>query len=191
MQTQQLTEKEINIISQIYQNPQVDQRTIAQNVGLSLGLTNLVIKKLIKTGYIKIKQLNKRKVQYILTAKGFAEKTKKSYNYILKTVNLFKTINSNIQQLILKYLNKGIKKFIILGKSELAQIVENSFKQLSKTKRIDYRIIKNSVDVNKLYKEDTVIFFTDTKKPNGILKDKFQDNFVRVLDYLCDLGISL
>ncbi|MFN3551229.1 MAG: winged helix-turn-helix transcriptional regulator [Endomicrobiia bacterium] len=191
MQTQQLTEKEINIISQIYQNPQVDQRTIAQNVGLSLGLTNLIIKKLIKTGYIKIKQLNKRKVQYILTAKGFAEKTKKSYNYILKTVNLFKTINSNIQQLILKYLNKGIKKFIILGKSELAQIVENSFKQLSKTKRIDYRIIKNSVDVNKLYKEDTVIFFTDTKKPNGILKDKFQDNFVRVLDYLCDLGISL
>lgn len=140
MNIQQLTEKEISIIEEIHRNPEIDQRTIAQNVNLSLGLTNLIIKKLAKTGYIKIKQLNKRKIQYLLTPKGFTEKTKKTYNYIIKTVNQFFYIYEKLKNLIIETTKKGKTTFYILTDDEIYNIFDLIFKTLNikgvKCKRI-------------------------------------------------------
>lgn len=140
MNIQQLTEKEINIIEEIYRNPEIDQRTIAQNVGLSLGLTNLIIKKLAKTGYIKIKQLNKRKIQYLLTPKGFAEKTKKTYNHIIKTANHFFYIYEKLKNLIIKTAKEGKTTFYILADDEIYNIFDLIFKTLN-IKGIKYKRI--------------------------------------------------
>lgn len=126
--TQQLTDKEISIIEEIHKNPEIDQRTIAQNVGLSLGLTNLIIKRLVNTGYIKIKQLNKRKVKYILTPKGFVEKAKKTYNYILKTTSQFFTIYRGLKKLILKLAKNGKYNFLIYTDDEIFELIKFVFK---------------------------------------------------------------
>jgi DNA-binding MarR family transcriptional regulator len=77
-------ERELRIIEEISQNQNLTQRKISHKLGLSLGMTNIILKRLASKGYIKVKGLNRRKVQYILTPKGFAEKTKKSYRYFLK-----------------------------------------------------------------------------------------------------------
>ena len=86
-----LTEKELRIIDRIGDNGgKITQRQIASHTGFSLGLTNLILKKLAKTGYVKVKQLNSKKIHYILTSKGMIEKTQKSYRYIFKTINNIK-----------------------------------------------------------------------------------------------------
>lgn len=136
----QLTEKELNIIEEIYKNSEINQRAIAANIGLSLGLTNLIVKKLAKTGYIKIKQLNKRKIQYILTPKGLAEKTKKTYNYILKTTNHFLDIYTKLKNLILKSAKEGKTTFYILTNDEIYQLLELIFKTLN-IKTLKYKRI--------------------------------------------------
>lgn len=140
METSQLTEKEIDIIEEIHKNPKINQRTLAQNVGLSLGLTNLIIKKLVKTGYIKIKQLNKRKIQYLLTPKGFAEKTKKTYNYILKTTNYFFYIYEKLRQLITNAIKNGKVNFYILADEEIYNLFDLVFKTLN-VRNIKYKKI--------------------------------------------------
>ena len=71
-----ISEKEYAIIREIHKNHIPDQRTLATRTGISLGMTNIIIKKLIKKGYIKAKQLNQKKIQYILTPKGFTEKAR-------------------------------------------------------------------------------------------------------------------
>ncbi len=43
-------------------------------------------KNAIKKGYVKALQLNRRKIQYMLTPKGFSEKAKKSYSYTVRTI---------------------------------------------------------------------------------------------------------
>ena len=83
-----VSEKEFAVINEISNNHLPDQRTIADRAGISLGMTNLIIKRLIGKGYIKAKQLDKRKIQYLITPKGFSEKANKSYNFALKTINL-------------------------------------------------------------------------------------------------------
>jgi len=126
----ELADKEFLIIKQISENPQLNQRTIAQKTGLSLGLVNLIIKKLAKTGYIKIKMLNGKKIEYILTPKGFSEKIKKTYNYVLKTINYFSNATERIKQIILQEHKNGKKEFYILADDEIYKIIEFCFKDL-------------------------------------------------------------
>jgi len=126
-----MDEKEFAVIREISNNYLPDQRTIARKVGISLGITNLIIKRLVRTGYIKIKQLNRKKIQYILTPKGFSEKAKKSYNYTLKTIKQLRAIREGIQELILKEYRNGKTEFIIEGEDDLADITELAFKNLS------------------------------------------------------------
>lgn len=126
----EISEKEFAVIQEISNNNLPDQRTIASKTGISLGLTNLIIQRLVRHGYLKVQQLNKKKIQYLLTPKGFAEKTKKSYNYTLKTVLLFKVVREKIQTLIADRHSKGAGRFVISGNSELADIANLAFNNL-------------------------------------------------------------
>ncbi len=123
MNSSTIGERELRIIEEISQNRNLTQRKISRRLGLSLGITNLILKRLASKGYIKVKGLNRRKVQYIITPKGFTEKTKKSYRYFLKTIHSLREMKKKIQQLILVECKKGETHFIILGEGELADIV--------------------------------------------------------------------
>jgi len=144
----ELADKEFLIIKQISENSQLNQRTIAQKTGLSLGLVNLIIKKLAKTGYIKIKMLNGKKIEYILTPKGFSEKIKKTYNYVLKTINYFSNTTERIKQIILQEHKNGKKEFYILADDEIYKIIEFCFKNLSITD-VKYKRISKIPKVTK------------------------------------------
>ncbi|MHB9155383.1 MAG: hypothetical protein ACYC5N_06790 [Endomicrobiales bacterium] len=126
----EITEKELAVIREISNNHLPDQRTIATRTGQSLGLTNLIIKRLIIKGYIKAKQLNQKKIQYLLTPKGFSEKAKKSYSYALKTVNLVKMMRESLQHLVDEECKKGADYFEICGVGELSNIAELTFKNI-------------------------------------------------------------
>lgn len=126
-----MDEKEFAVIREIANNHQPSQRLIARKLGLSLGLTNLIIKRLVKKGYLKVSQLNARKLQYILTPHGIAEKTKKSYHYTLKTIKSIKNLKDKIQEIILNEYKNGKRKFVIQGNNELATLVEISLRNLN------------------------------------------------------------
>ena len=140
-------ERELKIIEEISQDKNLTQRKISHKLGLSLGMTNLILKRLVNKGYIKVKGLNRRKVQYILTAKGFAEKTKKSYRYFLKTIYSLQEMKKKIQHLVLMEYQKDETHFVILGDGELADIVELSLKGLNKSE-LEYRRISRLEDIN-------------------------------------------
>lgn len=127
-----LTEKEFTVIDRIDANGgEITQRQISQHTGLSLGLTNIILKRLTKTGYIKVTQLTPKKMHYILTRKGLAEKARKSYNYVLKTIKEIKNIQNNIQNLLLNAYRDGNKKIGVLGNNELTEIIKAFSLQLT------------------------------------------------------------
>ena len=170
----ELADKEFLVIKQISQNPQLDQRTIAQKTGISLGLVNMIIKKLVKTGYIKIKMLNGKKIEYILTPKGFSEKIKKTYNYVLKTINYFSTTTEKIKQIILEEYKKGKKEFYILTDNEIYKIIEFCFKDLL-IKDLQYKRISK---MPKIIKPEAIYFIAT---PENILNNS--KNIINLLDY--------
>lgn len=84
---EQAKTKEDEIIVRIAHRPDVTQRQLASETGISLGLTNIILKRLAHKGYLKMKRLNRRNIKYVLTSEGFAHCTRRSYNYVLRTIS--------------------------------------------------------------------------------------------------------
>ena len=70
---------DLNILRKIQNNPEVSQRELAKQLGFSLGKINYCLLALKNKGLIKInnfaKSKNKLNYFYIITPKGFVQKT--------------------------------------------------------------------------------------------------------------------
>lgn len=173
-------DREHIVIEEISRNYDITQRKISKKLGMSLGMTNLILKRLTSKGYIKVKQLSGKKVRYILTPKGFTEKAKKSYRFILKTIDSLKNIKQEIQNLIMKEYGKGEREFVICGVGELATIAEIAFRDLGlKDVRIKY-ISKP----DNLAKNNSVILSVDHTN------HKFKKGYHKFIDILDNISRS-
>ena len=138
-----VNEKELKIIEEISKESNLTQRDISKRTALSLGAVNIIIKRLISRGMVKTKNLNPKKVEYMITPKGFSEKSRKTYDYVLKTINLVSLVKNEIAKIVLDEYNRGRKKFVILGGSSLADIIELALKGFEHKRVHDVSEIKD------------------------------------------------
>lgn len=124
-----LNEREFELVNIVGAQLAASQRELSRQMNLSLGMTNMLLRRLVTKGYIRIKQLNSRKVGYFLTPKGFAEKMRKSVKYTLKTINSIGLIKKQLLDILGVLYTKGHRKFYILGDSDFAELVESSLIQ--------------------------------------------------------------
>ncbi len=101
----------------------VSQRELARRSGLSVGLVNAVLKKLVHTGYVKTGRLDRRSLEYLLTPLGFAQTALRSYHYIINTVRGFRDIQARLHALVARLRDQGCREFFLYGESELAELV--------------------------------------------------------------------
>ncbi len=130
MSKEVLDEREFELINIVGAEIGANQRRLSRLMDLSLGMTNMLIRRLISKGLIRIEQLNKRKVQYLLTPQGFAEKMRKSVNYTLKTINSIGLIKARVQAILLDLHKDGTRDFFIVGKSDLSILIEMVAKEV-------------------------------------------------------------
>jgi DNA-binding MarR family transcriptional regulator len=55
------------------ERPDASQRDIAKAIGMSLGMTNSLLKRFSDKGYLYLKKISQRNIQYILTPAGMNE----------------------------------------------------------------------------------------------------------------------
>ncbi|MCD4781578.1 MAG: winged helix-turn-helix transcriptional regulator [Candidatus Omnitrophica bacterium] len=122
-------EREFEFINIVGGNLGVNQRDLSRQLNLSLGMTNMLIRRLVTKGYIRIQQLDKRKVKYLLTPKGFSEKMRKSMKYTLKTIHSIGIIKDKIRKIIARKYEEGERHFTVLGQSDFALLVEICFRE--------------------------------------------------------------
>jgi DNA-binding MarR family transcriptional regulator len=79
------TSKEFSILSYIDQNSDATQRDLSEHVGVSLGTINILMKRLVKKGLVKIERMQPNSVKYFLTPSGIANKIERTYGYIVRT----------------------------------------------------------------------------------------------------------
>lgn len=128
-----MDEREFELVNILGANLGANQRQLSRLMNLSLGQTNMLIRRLASKGYIRISQLNQKKVQYLLTPKGIREKLDKSIKYTLKTINSISLIKGRIKEIIEQVYTQGQRQFYILGKSDFAVLVEMGIKDLGLT----------------------------------------------------------
>ncbi len=125
-----LDEREFELVNIIGKRLDSNQRDISRQMDMSLGMVNMILRRLIAKGLIRIHQLNKKKVEYILTPKGFSEKMRKSVKYTLNTINAIGLIRSKLRVTLLPLVERGERHFFLLGESDFAALVETVIKDL-------------------------------------------------------------
>ncbi|HXV99233.1 MAG TPA: winged helix-turn-helix transcriptional regulator, partial [Anaerolineae bacterium] len=65
---------DLEILNHIEENPDTTQADLATQLGVAVGSVNWYLKRLITKGYIKVTQMQRRRLRYLLTPKGLAEK---------------------------------------------------------------------------------------------------------------------
>ena len=130
MTPEPLDEREFELINIIGPKLGSNQRELSRQMDLSLGMVNMLIRRLISKGYIRMSQLNKRKVEYILTPKGFTEKMRKSVKYTLKTINSISRIHNRLREFLSELIKAGEKNFTIVGYSDFAMLVERVIREI-------------------------------------------------------------
>lgn len=126
-----LAEKEFLLIQEISRKPTSTQRDLSQNLGLSLGMTNLLIRRLARKGIIKITQLDWKRTQYLLTLKGAVEKTRKAYSYTRYTLRIFRQIQDNIATALTREYRAGRRQFILVAQDELRDLLRETAEYLA------------------------------------------------------------
>ena len=96
-------EESLMLMRVIDVNPQVTQRELSANLGLSLGKINFLLKSMIEKGFIKVdnfkKSNNKIAYLYLLTPHGLEEKTKITYRFLKRKLAEYEKLEKEIRQL--------------------------------------------------------------------------------------------
>ena len=125
-----LAANEFLVIQEIAKIPTHTQRSLSRSVGLSLGATNLIIKRLARKGYIKVAHLDWKRTQYLLTLTGAAEKARKAYHYTLYTMRIFRQIQENITTVLRREYLEGRRDFVLVAEDEVLELLQETIRAM-------------------------------------------------------------
>ena len=118
------SDKETIILEHIYYNNSLKQRELANKAGISLGMTNAILKRLIEKGLIMIKRLNSRNISYVVSPAGIEDIFKRGYRYFKRTIDDVLLYKASIERLVSEAVKNGYKVIVLVGKSDLEFLVE-------------------------------------------------------------------
>jgi len=129
-QLESLGEREYTLIQEIAREPSRTQRELSRSTGLSLGMTNILLKRLVHKGLVKVKHLDWKRTQYLLTVEGMMEKARKSYAYALHTIRQFRVIQKRIHDCVQKEYEAGTRSAYVVAWPETEDAIREAITEL-------------------------------------------------------------
>ena len=127
-------ERDLEILTAIEEGRPLTQRDLAQRLGVALGLTNLYLKRLATRGYIKIvefprKPAARKRLRYLLTPRGLAEKTRLTYEHMAHALALYRRARQTLRVHLASLADRGVKRVALYGAGEAAEIAYLTLKE--------------------------------------------------------------
>lgn len=100
------------------------QRGLAQATGLSLGMTNALVRKLADRGWLKLTRLNAKSFRYALTPEGVNEVARRTVGYFRRASSNASQYRERIENIILGAKARGFSSLILVGSSDIDFLLE-------------------------------------------------------------------
>jgi DNA-binding MarR family transcriptional regulator len=119
--------RDLDILTAIGEGAPLTQRALAERLGVALGLTNLYLKRLAHKGLIKIvafprKPAARKRLQYLLTPKGFAEKSRLTYEHMSYSLQVYRRTRQTLRESLGRLPAAGLKRLALYGTGEAAEL---------------------------------------------------------------------
>lgn len=114
---------DLEILNHIEENPDTTQADLAIQLGVAVGSVNWYLKRLVNKGYIKVTQMQRRRLRYLLTPKGLAEKTHLTASFMQASLHWYRETREASKKLLHEVQQAGYDTVCIEGDGDLAEIV--------------------------------------------------------------------
>jgi DNA-binding MarR family transcriptional regulator len=127
-------QRDLEILTAISEGTSLTQRDLSQRLGVALGLTNLYLKRLATKGLIKITQFPRKpaarkRLRYLLTPKGIAEKTRLTYEHMTYSLHLYRRARATLRESLALLPEVGMKRIALYGTGEPAELAYLALKE--------------------------------------------------------------
>ena len=92
---------ERQILDLLGEERSVTQRSLAADLGIALGLTNLLMRRLVLKGWVRVKHVSPRRIRYLLTPAGVAAKAQLTRQYFLSRVGFYRDCRRHVRDRLL------------------------------------------------------------------------------------------
>ncbi len=121
METQETT-RELTLLEEIESDPDVNQATLATQLGVAVGTVNWHLKRLIEKGYVKVKRAERKKLRYIITPEGIALRARLAVDYVERSFDLYRRTRQRVKDHLATIRRNGQDRVRILGEGDVADI---------------------------------------------------------------------
>ena len=117
----------LTLFNTVESRPEINQRQLARELDVSLGLTNTYFQRVLKKGWIRAQQVKPRRWLYFLTPKGALEKSRLSLSYLHRTLNSFRELKSKGDEHLRILSKKGVRGIHLCGEEDLTEVLSYCF----------------------------------------------------------------
>ncbi len=114
--------RELTLLEQIESDPDVNQATLAQQLGVAVGTVNWHLKRLIAKGAVKVARAERKKLRYIITPEGLALRARLAVNYVENSFSVYRRTRQKVKDNLAKVQKAGYDQVRILGSGDVADI---------------------------------------------------------------------
>ena len=115
-------QRDLQLLTEIESNEVLTQRGLAKRLGIALGLTNLYLKRLVKKGYVKVVNIQKNRIRYLITPQGIAEKSRLTIEYMQYSLQLYSQARGVLRARFGSLAAQGRKRMVFYGVGEAAEL---------------------------------------------------------------------
>lgn len=121
METEETT-RDLSLLEEIESDPDVNQSTLATQLGVAVGTVNWHLKRLIEKGYVKVSRAERKKLRYIITPEGIALRARLAVNYVENSFSLYRKTRQRVKDHVTQIRRAGYDRVRILGEGDVADI---------------------------------------------------------------------
>ena len=125
-----ITFRELRLLEEVGSSSNLSQRKIARQLGIALGVANLLIRSLARKGYIKVTHLGWKRWAYVLTPAGIARKVNLTIAYVQRFIEHYRRIRYLLREDIRNLPLTSDSRVALVGTSELAELAYLALKDI-------------------------------------------------------------
>ena len=123
-------QRDLRILGEVAKGGSLSQRSLSKRAGIALGLTNLYLKRLVRKGYIKLVNVKKNRLLYLITPQGLAEKARLTREYMAYSLQLYREARLSLCACLDGVAETGAKRVVIVGTGEAAELAYLSLQEM-------------------------------------------------------------
>ena len=114
--------RDMHLLDELAKSPEATQRELSRRIGVALGLTNLMLRRLAKKGYVKISGTKHSRIRYLVTPQGILEKSRLTYEFVQYSLYFYGRVRHFLRGQLDALAQAGHRRILLYGTGELAEI---------------------------------------------------------------------